>query len=449
MPPWHATQPSDKSASQSRSQSFSGGAVGDVRSAATRAAFLSIPEENAVDDLESSPPLATVLTPMRRRSTATRPFERSFVLGVSRGSAAAYSHTASQEIDRPNLNSDNAGLNAGAMAFKPQNIVTTPRTEQAFFSPNLPGTAHMRRSSNAASWVAEEEASKRYSEPRQNGRRLSDVSSFAQLPASQEFGRWISSEEDHRNVAARAQLLPHHLPVHRQPQQPAFEFSSSTNGADRWLPQQGLFAASSDYLGSSLSGKVAVVLFKMQRADLFLLPRGRSSDWTTSLGQMVVVEADRGVDIGTIVKICDTMEEAMQWKLACMKEHYDLLLNLCQSPRPHDWDEELAFCQFFEFNPSHSPLTRGSRENNLRSIKRIATEQEIESYMRKASYEDKAKKLCCQLIRKHGLNVEIVESEFQLDMHKLTFYFWSPHYLHFSALVTGMSHPFIQKSSCF
>jgi len=23
-------------------------------------------------------------------------------------------------------------------------------------------------------------------------------------------------------------------------------------------------------------------------------------------------------------------------------------------------------------------------------------------------------------------------------MHKLTFYFWSPHYLHFSALVTGM-----------
>jgi len=24
-------------------------------------------------------------------------------------------------------------------------------------------------------------------------------------------------------------------------------------------------------------------------------------------------------------------------------------------------------------------------------------------------------------------------------MHKLTFYFWSPHYLHFSALVTGMS----------
>lgn len=371
--------------------------MGDVRSAATRAAFLSIPEENAVDDLEGSPPPATIPTPMRRRSTATRPFERSFVLGVGRGSVAAISHTASQEIDRSNLNNDNSGLNAGATAFKPQNVMATPRAEQAFFSPNLPGAAHTRHQSDAAKWVVEEEVPNRYSEPHLDGRRLSDVSSFVQLPASQEHGRWTSPDEQRRNDPARAQLPSRNLSINRQPQQSVPDFSISPNGSERWQTQQGLFSPNSDYLGTHFDSKIAVVLFKMQRADLFLLPRGRPSDWTTSLGQMVVVEADRGVDIGTVVRICDTMEEAMQWKLVCMKEHYDLLLNLCQSPRPHDWDEELAFCQFFEFNPSHSPLTRGSRENNLRSVKRIATEQEIESYMRKASYEDKAKKLCCQL----------------------------------------------------
>jgi len=438
MAPWHAAHPPDKSGSQTRSQSFSGGAIGDVRSAATRAAFLSIPEDSAVDDVEGSPPLPTAPIPIRRRSTATRPFERSFVLGGGGGGVARYDHIACLEVDKANPNSDNPGLNAGATAFRPQNLVATPRTEQASFSPIPPDAAHMRRQSDAARWAAEEEVATRYSEPRLDARRFSNVSSFTQLPVFQEHGRWISPEEHRRDESIRAQLPPRNLPVARQPQQSVRELSSSRTDADHWLTQQGLFSPNSDYLGTNLDSKIAVVLFKMQRADLFLLPRGRSSEWTTSLGQMVVVEADRGVDIGTIVRICNTMEEAMQWKLACMKEHYDLLLSLCQSPRPHDWDEELAFCQFFEFNPSHSPLTRGSRENNLRSVKRIATEQEIESYLRKASYEDKAKKLCCQLIRKHGLNVEIVDSEFQLDMHKLTFYFWSPHYLHFSALVTGM-----------
>jgi hypothetical protein len=185
-----------------------------------------------------------------------------------------------------------------------------------------------------------------------------------------------------------------------------------------------------------------LVSFKLNRCDVYLLPLWTMTGNQPTINSLVMVEADRGSDLGRIVQICNTLEEAMRWKLQYMKHHYDLLLGLCQTPRPIDWDEDLAFTQFFEFNPSHSPLTRGCRTGEsrfqLRSVKREATDTEIESYLRKASYEDKAKKLCCQLIRKHGLNVEIVDSEFQLDMHKLTFYFWSPHYLHFSALVTGM-----------
>lgn len=425
MTNWHASYATDKSVSQSRSHSFSGGAVGDVRSAAARAAFLSIPEENAVDDAESSPP-PTKPMPIRRRSTATRPFERSFALGTSGRSAVAYNNNRVPDDDRAKPNSDVPGLNAGATAFRPQTSVAAPQ--------DALGPAHMRRQSDASMWIAEEEVPTRYNEPGLNPPRSFDMSSFSQLPVFREHGRWVSPDDQRRNDAACAQYFPRKAP------KPLREFSSSSDGSDYWQTRQGLFSQSPEYLRTHVeSSKIAVILFKMHRADLFFLPSKGPSAWTMCLGKLVVVEADRGIDLGTIVRICDTMEEAMQWKLAYMKEHYELLLNLCQSPRPHDWDEELAFCQFFEFNPSHSPLTRGARENNLRSVKREATEQEIESYMRKSSYEDKAKKLCCQLIRKHGLNVEIVDSEFQLDMHKLTFYFWSPHYLHFSALVTGMN----------
>jgi len=167
--------------------------------------------------------------------------------------------------------------------------------------------------------------------------------------------------------------------------------------------------------------RYVVVEFKMCRADVYLLPAWIAMTGSSSiLNKLVLVDADRGNDLGRVVQICDNAEDAMAWKLQYMKQHYDLLLSLCQTPRPMDWDEELAFTQFFEFNPSHSPLTRackiGDNRHQLRSVKREADESEVEEYFHKSSYEEKAKKLCCQLIRKHGLNVEIVDAEFQMSV---------------------------------
>lgn len=80
------------------------------------------------------------------------------------------------------------------------------------------------------------------------------------------------------------------------------------------------------------------------------------------------------------------------------------------------------------------------RDSDLKpkTIKRLATPHEVKALQDKEGNEAKAKRVCQQKVIEHGLNMEILDAEFQMDGKKLTFYFFSTEYINFNTLVTDL-----------
>lgn len=98
-------------------------------------------------------------------------------------------------------------------------------------------------------------------------------------------------------------------------------------------------------------------------------------------------------------------------------------------------------------NPNAAPGRNGStpqggsiRDSDLKPkmIKRLAQTHEVQALQEKEGNEAKAKRVCQQKVAEHGLNMEILDAEFQMDGKKLTFYFFSNEYINFNALVTDL-----------
>ncbi|CRK14573.1 hypothetical protein BN1708_011160, partial [Verticillium longisporum] len=71
-------------------------------------------------------------------------------------------------------------------------------------------------------------------------------------------------------------------------------------------------------------------------------------------------------------------------------------------------------------------------------IKRLAQSHEIHALRDKEGNEAKAKRVCMQKVKEHGLNMEILDAEFQMDWKKLTFYYFADAYINFNSLVTDL-----------
>ncbi|KAL2916922.1 hypothetical protein HK105_203354 [Polyrhizophydium stewartii] len=147
---------------------------------------------------------------------------------------------------------------------------------------------------------------------------------------------------------------------------------------------------------------IYVVEFKAGRIDYFYL----ADDFvgSVSVGDLAIVEADRGKDLG---KVIETNINSLPDLQLYQATHADGLI-----------DSHMA-----------------NREITPKRLFRLAQPQEVALLLTKGQDEAKAMGVCQVKIRQRKLPMEIVDAEYQWDRRKLTFYFVAERRVDFRELV--------------
>ncbi|RMG67029.1 MAG: hypothetical protein D6715_05605 [Calditrichaeota bacterium] len=140
-----------------------------------------------------------------------------------------------------------------------------------------------------------------------------------------------------------------------------------------------------------MNTELVEVAFKAGRIGIYSNPVG----FTLKPGEYVIVEADKGEDIGKVVNLGKIFL------------------------RPEQAEEE-----------------------KLANVMRKASDEELEQLEKNRRLEEEAIKICKKKIFRHGLNMNLVDAEYQLDHKKLTFYFTAPHRVDFRKLVRDLAGHF-------
>ncbi|KAI9775815.1 MAG: hypothetical protein M1839_000866 [Geoglossum umbratile] len=201
-----------------------------------------------------------------------------------------------------------------------------------------------------------------------------------------------------------------------------------------------------------------IVTFKCCRSDVFYIQEGTGLH--VKPGDLVIVEADRGTDLGTVAHADVTWAEAKEWKEYYGHEHFRWLMvfsrqsgqagNPGNGMPPNGLQSGMLATQ--SNGPSGSaiggmgppqPGHQGMQEPNAgemrpKMIKRLAQNHEIQTLRDKEGNEAKAKRVCQQKVQEHHLQMEILDAEFQMDWKKLTFYYFADSYINFNSLVTDL-----------
>lgn len=180
-----------------------------------------------------------------------------------------------------------------------------------------------------------------------------------------------------------------------------------------------------------------IVNFKCCRSDIFYIQEG--TGLSVKDGDLVIVEADRGTDLGCVQHSLVSWEAARKYKAKYAEQHFGWLMMFSQQTRSGAPNL---------FNPNAvapgqngaSPHGGAVRDSDVKPkmVKRLAQTHEIQALQEKEGNEAKAKRVCQQKVQEHGLNMEILDAEFQMDGKKLTFYFFSTEYINFNSLVTDL-----------
>ncbi|KAH7040425.1 uncharacterized protein B0I36DRAFT_357727 [Microdochium trichocladiopsis] len=190
-----------------------------------------------------------------------------------------------------------------------------------------------------------------------------------------------------------------------------------------------------------------IVLFKCSRADVFYIQEG--TGLTVKPGDLVIVEADRGTDLGTVARHNVDWQTAKDLKEHYAEEHYKWLIMFSQNAAAAQEGSGAGLMAASNglqggaiggMGPSgqHRMQEPNAGELKPKLIKRLAQSHEINNLQDKEGNEAKAKRVCMQKVKEHGLNMEILDAEFQMDWKKLTFYYFADAYINFNALVTDL-----------
>jgi hypothetical protein len=172
------------------------------------------------------------------------------------------------------------------------------------------------------------------------------------------------------------------------------------------------------------STNMVLVAFKAGRTDVFHLPT--TSTIRLKIGDLVIVEADRGRDLGKILRLDVSLDEA---RLLKYMQHHEQQAALASF--------EGASSAGANVNTSH---TSGS-SNNIptlhypKPVLRFAMPNEAYQILNKQSDEEKAKKVCALKVESFNLEMRVVDAEYQWDRRKLTFYYTAAHRIDFRELV--------------
>ncbi|KAJ9078030.1 hypothetical protein DSO57_1011074 [Entomophthora muscae] len=149
------------------------------------------------------------------------------------------------------------------------------------------------------------------------------------------------------------------------------------------------------------SERYYVVEFKSGRTDVYYIPI--DSPVNVKIGDLVIVEADRGKDLGKIIQ-----ENISPTQLADIQQE--------------------------------QRLKAGDTPRNLdpKKIFRHAQPNEVSLLVTKCQDEARSLQLCQAKIRQHNLPMEVVDAEYQWDRRKLTFFFIADERVDFRELVKDL-----------
>ena len=166
-----------------------------------------------------------------------------------------------------------------------------------------------------------------------------------------------------------------------------------------------------------------IVLFKCSRADVFYVQEG--TGLSVKPGDLVIVEADRGTDLGTVARDNVDWATAKDLKEHYAEEHYKWLMMYSQGAVGTADGTGAGLMaasnglQGSAVGGMGPPTQHGMQEPNPgeikpKIIKRLAQNHEIQALRDKEGNEAKAKRVCMQKVKEHGLHMEILDAEFQM-----------------------------------
>lgn len=166
-----------------------------------------------------------------------------------------------------------------------------------------------------------------------------------------------------------------------------------------------------------------IVLFKCARADVFYIQEG--TGLTVKPGDLVIVEADRGTDLGTVAKDNVDWQSAKDLKEHYAEEQYKWLMMYSQGAAAAQEGSGAGLlassggAQGSAIGGMGPPTQHHMQEPNSgelrpKLIKRLAQSHEVHALRDKEGQEAKAKRVCMQKVKEHGLNMEILDAEFQM-----------------------------------
>lgn len=155
-----------------------------------------------------------------------------------------------------------------------------------------------------------------------------------------------------------------------------------------------------------------IVTFKCHRADVFYIQE--DTGLQVKPGDLVIVEADRGTDLGTIQHANVTWQQARELKEKYAEEHYKWLMMFSrQAQNGASIPPSRSAIGGMGPTGSHGHESQAS-DIKPKLIKRLAQNHEILTLRDKEGNEAKAKRVCQQKVAEHRLNMEILDAEFQM-----------------------------------
>ncbi|KIJ58928.1 hypothetical protein HYDPIDRAFT_33683 [Hydnomerulius pinastri MD-312] len=156
-----------------------------------------------------------------------------------------------------------------------------------------------------------------------------------------------------------------------------------------------------------------IVEFKAGRTDLFYLT---DLSLDVRVGDLVIVEADRGKDLGKVVNDTITLKEVEAFQ--------------------REQKERIGYGDNGPMSPGGQQGAASSKkEINPKMIYGKAQPQDTQHLVTKIQDEVKALQLCQSKVRQKKLPMEVIDAEYQWDRRKLTFYFIAEKRIDFRELV--------------
>jgi cell fate regulator YaaT (PSP1 superfamily) len=163
--------------------------------------------------------------------------------------------------------------------------------------------------------------------------------------------------------------------------------------------------------------RLFVVTFKCSRADIFYLYDNTGLE--IRCGDLVIVEGDRGGDLGQVTHADVSLEEARKQKIQANEEHFRWLVMFSQYSLAGTSNDtgmlgSLARANGYPNAMSHPSVTGPhDPDTKPKMIKRLAQQHEIMGLRDKEGQEAKAKRLGAQKAADHKLPMEILDAEYQ------------------------------------